>query len=92
VDLERDDTEELDGPTSEYGKARLADPALAELRFNLHRKPRRARPARTSRRCTTRGKASSRRKWNTSPSAKTCAARISEQLKTSGPMGQRWPI
>src|SRR5471030_3146252 len=41
--LERDDTEELDGPTSEYGQARLADPALAELRFNLHRKPRRAR-------------------------------------------------
>ncbi len=41
--LERDDTEALDGPTSEYGKARLADPALAELRFNLHRQPRRAR-------------------------------------------------
>ncbi|MYN46867.1 phosphomethylpyrimidine synthase ThiC [Pseudoduganella sp. FT93W] len=41
--LERDDTEELDGPTSDYGKARLADPALAELRFNLHRQPRRAR-------------------------------------------------
>ena len=41
--LERDDTEQLDGPTSVYGKARLADPALAELRFNLHRQPRRAR-------------------------------------------------
>ncbi|MBY0556073.1 MAG: phosphomethylpyrimidine synthase ThiC [Burkholderiaceae bacterium] len=41
--LERDDTEALDGPTSDYGKARLADPALAELRFNLHRQPRRAR-------------------------------------------------
>ncbi|WP_343730019.1 phosphomethylpyrimidine synthase ThiC [Duganella sp.] len=41
--LERGDTEELDGPTSDYGKARLADPALEELRFNLHRKPRRAR-------------------------------------------------
>ncbi|MBB5370471.1 MULTISPECIES: phosphomethylpyrimidine synthase ThiC [unclassified Janthinobacterium] len=40
--LERGDTEELPGPTSEYGIARLADPKLAELRFNLHRKPRRA--------------------------------------------------
>ncbi|APA70200.1 phosphomethylpyrimidine synthase ThiC [Janthinobacterium sp. 1_2014MBL_MicDiv] len=40
--LERADTEELPGPTSDYGIARLADPKLAELRFNLHRKPRRA--------------------------------------------------
>ncbi|WP_300749967.1 phosphomethylpyrimidine synthase ThiC [Janthinobacterium sp.] len=40
--LKRGDTEELPGPTSEYGIARLADPKLAELRFNLHRKPRRA--------------------------------------------------
>ncbi|MFZ4877384.1 phosphomethylpyrimidine synthase ThiC [Janthinobacterium sp. Mn2066] len=41
--LERADTEELPGPTSDYGIARLADPKLAELRFNLHRKPRRAK-------------------------------------------------
>jgi len=40
---ERDDTEELSGPTSEYGTERLNDPKLAELRFNLHRKPRRAK-------------------------------------------------
>jgi phosphomethylpyrimidine synthase len=39
---ERNDTEELSGPTSEYGTERLNDPKLAELRFNLHRKPRRA--------------------------------------------------
>ncbi|WEF31050.1 phosphomethylpyrimidine synthase ThiC [Pseudoduganella chitinolytica] len=39
---ERGDTEELPGPTSEFGQARLADPALTQLRFNLHRKPRRA--------------------------------------------------
>jgi len=39
---ERGDTEELAGPTSEFGQARLADPALTQLRFNLHRKPRRA--------------------------------------------------
>lgn len=40
---ERDDTEELDGPTSEYGRARLNDKSLDELRFNLTRKPRRAK-------------------------------------------------
>ncbi len=40
---ERNDTEELPGPTSQYGAERLNDPKLAELRFNLHRKPRRAK-------------------------------------------------
>jgi len=39
---ERGDTEELAGPSSRYGVERLNDPKLAELRFNLHRKPRRA--------------------------------------------------
>ena len=49
----------LDGPTSAYGRARLADPELAGLRFELHRKPRRARDGRpTSRRCTMRAAAS----------------------------------
>ncbi|HEX7218623.1 MAG TPA: phosphomethylpyrimidine synthase ThiC [Burkholderiales bacterium] len=38
----RSDTQVLDGPTSAYGRERLADPKLAELRFNLHRKPRKA--------------------------------------------------
>jgi len=37
---ERNDTQELQGPTSHYGIERLNDPKLAELRFNLHRKPR----------------------------------------------------
>src|SRR5512140_3746480 len=41
---ERGDTEELAGPTSKFGVERLADPKLAELRFNLQRKPRRAKP------------------------------------------------
>ena len=41
--LERDDTEELPGPTSEYGRQRLADPLTADLRFELIRKPRRAK-------------------------------------------------
>src|SRR5665213_1496230 len=42
--LEREDTEELAGPSSNYGIERLNDSRLAELRFNLHRKPRRALP------------------------------------------------
>ncbi|MCY0912847.1 phosphomethylpyrimidine synthase ThiC [Massilia antarctica] len=40
--LERGDTEELAGPSSAYGQARLDDPALAALRFQLQRRPRRA--------------------------------------------------
>jgi phosphomethylpyrimidine synthase len=40
---ERNDTETLDEPSSRYGRERLADPKLAQLRFNLKRKPRRAR-------------------------------------------------
>jgi phosphomethylpyrimidine synthase len=38
----RGDTVLLDGPSSGYGQERLADAKLAELRFELHRKPRRA--------------------------------------------------
>ena len=41
---ERADTDVLTGPTSAYGRERLADPKLAELRFNLKRAPRRAKP------------------------------------------------
>jgi phosphomethylpyrimidine synthase len=40
---ERNDTEELPGPTSTFGQQRLTDPQLSEMRFNLHRKPRRAK-------------------------------------------------
>ena len=40
---ERNDTEVMAGPSSEYGRERLADPKLASLRFNLHRQPRRAK-------------------------------------------------
>ncbi len=41
--MERDDVEQLDGPTSEFGHQRLVDPELSEMRFNLHRKPLRAK-------------------------------------------------
>ncbi|TMH68595.1 MAG: phosphomethylpyrimidine synthase ThiC [Betaproteobacteria bacterium] len=41
---ERDDTIELEGPTSAYGRARLSDATLAGMRFDLKRRPRRAKP------------------------------------------------
>ncbi len=41
---ERDDTEVLPQLTSDYGRQRLHDPALAEMRFNLQHTPRRAKP------------------------------------------------
>ncbi|MEJ2768279.1 phosphomethylpyrimidine synthase ThiC [Mycetohabitans sp. B46] len=41
---ERDDTERLEGLSSQYGQARAADPGTAPLRFpGLHRAPRRAK-------------------------------------------------
>ncbi len=40
---ERGDTDELPGPTSKYGRERLDDPKLAEMRLDLRRKPRRAK-------------------------------------------------
>lgn len=40
---ERNDTELLDGLSSAFGNERKADPALADMRFNLLRKPRRAK-------------------------------------------------
>ena len=40
----RGDTVLLDGPTSSFGRERLADAKLAELRFELKRLPRRAKP------------------------------------------------
>jgi len=45
--LERSDTQLLEGPTSAYGRARLVDPKLGELRFDLHRSPRRAASGKT---------------------------------------------
>ncbi len=41
--LGRGDTEQLDGPSSDYGRARERDPKLTSLRFEHIRKPRRAK-------------------------------------------------
>jgi phosphomethylpyrimidine synthase len=41
--MERGDVEELDGPSSAFGQQRKTDPELAAMRFNLTRKPLRAK-------------------------------------------------
>ncbi|MDC0423282.1 phosphomethylpyrimidine synthase ThiC [Methylophilaceae bacterium] len=41
---DRQDTEILDGPSSDFGKQRKTDPELEKMRFNLLRKPRKAKP------------------------------------------------
>jgi phosphomethylpyrimidine synthase len=41
--FQRGDVQVLEGPSSLYGKERLADPKLAELRLNLKRQPRRGK-------------------------------------------------
>jgi len=43
---DRKDTEQLDGPGSEFGRERQSNPELAHLRFEHIRKPRRALPGR----------------------------------------------
>ena len=40
---DRSDTETLNGPSSIYGRQRLNDAELSQLRFQLHRDPRRAK-------------------------------------------------
>ena len=88
--IEREDTEELSGPTSEYGMARLADPKLAELRFNLLRTPRRAKAGANV------TQMHYARRGIITPEMEFVAIRENmrrreylEELKTSGPMGQR---
>jgi len=87
---ERGDTEELTGPTSQYGIERLNDPKLAELRFNLHRKPRRAIPGKNV------TQMHYARQGIITPEMEYIAIRENlrrqeylESLKNAGPMGQK---
>ena len=87
---ERGDTEELAGPTSRYGVERLNDPKLAELRFDLHRKPRRALAGRNV------TQMHYARQGIITPEMEFIAIRENlrrkeylEGLKASGPMGQK---
>ncbi|MGN6387913.1 MAG: phosphomethylpyrimidine synthase ThiC, partial [Burkholderiaceae bacterium] len=87
---ERGDTEELSGPTSQYGVERLNDPKLAELRFDLHRKPRRAKVGRNV------TQMHYARQGIVTPEMEFIAIRENlrrkeylESLKASGPMGAK---
>ena len=72
---ERDDTVALEGPTSAYGRERLADARSTACASTCTASRAAREPARTSRRCITRDAASSRRRWSSSRSARTCSAR-----------------
>ncbi|AMP03221.1 phosphomethylpyrimidine synthase ThiC [Collimonas pratensis] len=92
--MERDDTEELPGPSSEYGIERLNDPKLAELRFNLHRKPRRAKAGKNRSGNVTQMHYA--RQGIITPEMEFVAIRENmrrkeylEELKASGPMGNK---
>jgi phosphomethylpyrimidine synthase len=87
---ERNDTDELAGPSSAYGIERLNDPALAELRFNLHRKPRRAKAGKNV------SQMHYARQGIITPEMEYVAIRENmrrkeylAELKASGPMGDR---
>ncbi|MBN9472999.1 MAG: phosphomethylpyrimidine synthase ThiC [Bordetella sp. SCN 67-23] len=87
---ERGDTEQLDGPSSAYGRERLADAKLAELRFNLHRSPRRAKAGANV------TQMHYARRGIVTPEMEYVAIRENlrreqyiESLRTSGPQGQR---
>jgi phosphomethylpyrimidine synthase len=87
---ERGDTERLDGPTSAYGRERLEDAQLAALRFDLKRKPRRARAGRNV------TQMHYARKGIVTPEMEFIAIRENQrrreyldELRTSGPRGAR---
>ena len=88
--LERNDTEALAGPSSQYGIERLNDPELAELRFNLLRKPRRAMKGKNV------TQMHYARRGIITPEMEYIAIRENmrrreylEELKTSGPTGKK---
>jgi phosphomethylpyrimidine synthase len=87
---QREDTEPLAGPTSEYGRTRLADPALAQLRFNLQRTPRRARQGAnvTQMHYARRGIVTPEMEF-VAIRENLCRERYLQSLNDAGPMGQR---
>ena len=90
---ERGDTETLDKLTSDYGRQRLNDPELAEMRFNLRAQPRRAKAGKNVSQMHYARAASSRRRWNSSPSAKRHAppriSRAAEDVRSDGQQAGR---
>jgi phosphomethylpyrimidine synthase len=88
--VERGDTEELPGPSSAFGAQRLLDSSLDALRFELQRKPRRAKPGANV------TQMHYARQGIVTPEMEFIALRENlrrkeylAQLEASGPMGQR---
>jgi phosphomethylpyrimidine synthase len=69
--LDRNDVEILDGITSEYGKVRLADSKLDELRFSYNHKPKVAKAGKEVTQLYYANRASLPPKWNILQSGKT---------------------
>ena len=87
---ERRDTQALPGPSSEYGRRRLHDPALASLRFKLARGPLRAKAGRNV------SQMHYARQGLITPEMEFAAIRenlrrehYAEQLRASGPNGEK---
>ncbi len=87
---ERGDTVVLEGPTSRFGRERLADPKLAQLRFELKRAPRRARAGANV------SQMHYARRGIVTPEMEFVAIRENlrrgeylDKLRATGPMGQR---
>ncbi|MFY9328843.1 MAG: phosphomethylpyrimidine synthase ThiC, partial [Georgfuchsia sp.] len=87
---ERNDTEVLNRLSSDFGRQRLEDPALAGMRFDLKRQPRRAKP------CMNVSQMHYAKQGIVTPEMEYIAIRENlhrreyiESLKTSGPTGQR---
>jgi phosphomethylpyrimidine synthase len=73
----RNDCEELSVRSSAYTKERLADDGLDELRFTGLLTPKRAKAGKCVTQLHYARQGSSRRRWSSSPSAKTWAASVS---------------
>ncbi|CAM4117397.1 phosphomethylpyrimidine synthase ThiC [Bordetella tumulicola] len=87
----RNDTDVLSGPTSDYGKSRLADPVLSSLRFDLQRPGRRAKPGANV------SQMHYARRGIITPEMEFVAIRENlhreqylESLRASGPDGEKW--
>jgi hypothetical protein len=87
---ERGDTEQLTGLSSEFGRKRADRSAPANVRFDrMFRAALRALAARTSARCTTPGAAWSRRRWNSSRSARTRSSKQCARVPCCGSIRAR---
>ena len=87
---ERGDVEELSGPSSHFGVERMNDPKLGEFRFNLSRKPRRAKTGKNV------SQMHYARRGIVTPEMEFIAIRENlrraeyiESLRASGPMGEK---